>query len=667
MAMIDEDEAAEVYRLETGYPLLAAGRAAGGRGCGGGRGRGSGRQMLMGPAAPTRTPTVTLGEDDEENGDTAAGYSDTDEIWGRQDKAEADRLTAAKAEGRVAAGVVSKMFERVGMDEVTEAWMRVVVQKALPLDLFNDPVFRKAVALTAMAGRKIVVGGEDTFLPKRKHMTTKILPALDCNLTDKIQKKTANMSAGCGAVLVSDGWTSVSHWPIINTLAALPLGLLFLAALDTSGDTKDAQYIADFMIKQITGYGSSNVVGVCMDGACTASFPIIEDEFPHIFTYICPTRSLDNYMKNICCNKDIVRLKGIEGEFAWGEDPFSVAIDKVWEVVKFIIYHQKALARYRELAEKVPREERPHGGLELVRYCDTRFASKILMITRYRNVLPVLERLAIDDVYSAWLAKQPRDVKEKGAAVKRIIRDEDNTETVKVCINVLEPAVRLLRMTDTKLGATLGKVYGYMLQLDEHLREEIDGLEMRIRKKIHAMFMARWGEYFHVPAMTAAYRFEPEYCRRDFDPFEKLEVNKVLKQMATNDHSYAAIVTQLSDHVEALGIGSHDLTDDIAFSPAARRLASYKWADTFMAPWPGLCWAAKRLVAMTCSASGCEDSWSVEAWIHSKKRNRLGKKTVERLVRAHTNLLLEDVLENWESHALPWEIEMMVEEPEDDE
>jgi hypothetical protein len=111
-------------------------------------------------------------------------------------KTEADRLEAAKTERRVAAGIVPKMFERIGMDEVTDAWMRVVVKKALPLDLFNDSVFRKAVALTALAGRKIVVGGEDivvggedTFLPKRKHMTSKILPALDYKLTNKIKKK----------------------------------------------------------------------------------------------------------------------------------------------------------------------------------------------------------------------------------------------------------------------------------------------------------------------------------------------------------------------------------------------------------------------------------------------------------------------------------------------
>eukprot|EP00962_Isochrysis_galbana_P009409 scaffold2628_cov113-Isochrysis_galbana.AAC.7 len=82
--------------------------------------------------------------------------------------------------------------------------MRVVVKKALPLDIFNDPMFRKAVALTAAAGRSIVVGGEDTFMPKRKQMTSKILPVLDNSLNEKIQMKMRGVSA-MGVVLVSPG------------------------------------------------------------------------------------------------------------------------------------------------------------------------------------------------------------------------------------------------------------------------------------------------------------------------------------------------------------------------------------------------------------------------------------------------------------------------------
>ena len=50
---------------------------------------------------------------------------------------------------------------------------------------------------------------------------------------------------------------------------------MFVTALGTSGNTKDAKFIADFIIKIIEDKGPANIVAVCMDGACTASFPLI--------------------------------------------------------------------------------------------------------------------------------------------------------------------------------------------------------------------------------------------------------------------------------------------------------------------------------------------------------------------------------------------------------
>lgn len=94
-------------------------------------------------------------------------------------------------------------------------------------------------------------------------------------------------------------------------------------------------------------------------------------------------------------------------------------------------------------------------------------------------------------------------------------------------------------------------------------------------------------------------------------------------------------------------------------------MAPYKWANVYLADWPHLQWAARRLLALSCSASGCERSWSVEDWMHSKKRNRLGQTTVERLVRCHTNLLLQDMVADWECLVLPWDVEMVPEEPEE--
>jgi hypothetical protein len=51
-----------------------------------------------------------------------------------------------------------------------------------------------------------------------------------------------------------------------------------------------------------------------------------------------------------------------------------------------------------------------------------------------------------------------------------------------------------------------------------------------------------------------------------------------------------------------------------------------------------LVWFAYKVCGVMCSASVRENSWSIEGWIHSKRRNRLSQELVERLLRAHTNL-----------------------------
>lgn len=67
--------------------------------------------------------------------------------------------------------------------------------------------------------------------------------------------------------------------------------------MDTSGQIKDAKFIADFIIACIEEVGPERVAAVCMDGACTGSFDAIEAAFGHIFCYICPTHSIDLFLK----------------------------------------------------------------------------------------------------------------------------------------------------------------------------------------------------------------------------------------------------------------------------------------------------------------------------------------------------------------------------------
>ena len=114
-----------------------------------------------------------------------------------------------------------------------------------------------------------------------------------------------------------------------------------------------------------------------------------------------------------------------------------------------------------------------------------------------------------------------------------------------------------------------------------------------------------------------------------------------------------------------------------AFTPEMLKLPQATWIATFLEGvtdkttglplYSELGWFAYKVSGVMCSASACEHCWSVEGWIHSQRRNRLDQKLVEKLVRAHTNLVLRESLDDTLRHLLPWDIELVIDEPVDEQ
>ena len=52
--------------------------------------------------------------------------------------------------------------------------------------------------------------------------------------------------------------------------------------------------------------------------------------------------------------------------------------------------------------------------------------------------------------------------------------------------------------------------------------------------------------------------------------------------------------------------------------------------------------------------------------LSSQRRNRIDQKLVEKLVRAHTNLVLRESLDDTLRNLLPWDIELVIDEPVDE-
>ena len=105
-----------------------------------------------------------------------------------------------------------------------------------------------------------------------------------------------------GVSLVSDGWSDRQRRPLINIMAASSRGSMFVKAIDASGNTKDAEYVANLFVQTINDLGEANVVQIVTDNASNykAAGLTIEAKYPHVFWTPCVVHSLNLALKSIC-------------------------------------------------------------------------------------------------------------------------------------------------------------------------------------------------------------------------------------------------------------------------------------------------------------------------------------------------------------------------------
>jgi hypothetical protein len=110
-----------------------------------------------------------------------------------------------------------------------------------------------------------------------------------------------------------------------------------------------------------------------------------------------------------------------------------------------------------------------------------------------------------------------------------------------------------------------------------------------------------------------------------------------------------------------------------AFTTEMLKLPQSTWIATFLKGFTNkstglplfseLAWFAYKASGVMCSASACEHCCCIEEWILTQRRNRFDQKLVEKLVRSHTNLVLRESSDDTLCQLLPWDIELVIDEP----
>jgi len=107
-----------------------------------------------------------------------------------------------------------------------------------------------------------------------------------------------------------------------------------------------------------------------------------------------------------------------------------------------------------------------------------------------------------------------------------------------------------------------------------------------------------------------------------------------------SDVKETAVVSELAEFSSRRGFFSMEFLWSALESPT---LAASTW-------WTGLCKhtelskVASRILELPATSAACERSFSVQGFVHSKKRNRLSHEHTENLVFVHENLKLADNL-----------------------
>jgi hypothetical protein len=122
-----------------------------------------------------------------------------------------------------------------------------------------------------------------------------------------------DITSSWGATITSDGTDDVTRRPILNFVAVNWSGACFISSIDTSGETKDANFLSNKVTAVIRKVGSEVVRAVVMDGAAAnvSSSRMMRVTYPGVMVMKCAAHGVDLLLKDMCGGgekKKIARL-----------------------------------------------------------------------------------------------------------------------------------------------------------------------------------------------------------------------------------------------------------------------------------------------------------------------------------------------------------------------
>ncbi|XP_062217774.1 uncharacterized protein LOC133917997 [Phragmites australis] len=367
--------------------------------------------------------------------------------------------------------------------------VRMFYTSGLPFNLARNPNY--LAAFTFLANNDL--GG---YVPSGHNKLMKTLLQLEKDNVERLLEPIKTTWPTKGVTIAFDGWSDAQRRSLINFIAIAGSGLMFLRAINTSGDVKNKEYIVEKLITVIEEVGAKNVVQVITDNAsnCEAAGLIVEQRCNNIFWTPCVVHTLNLALKNICAAKN---NDGENDELMWIKD---VAGD-AFMIKNFIMNHSMRLSMFNE-----------YSKLKFLAIADTRFAPQIVMLKRF---LVLRDSLVLMVVGDKWLAYRDDD-KEKARFVKEKLLDDVWWDQVRYIVDFTEPIYSMLRAADID-KPSLHSIYEMWDTMIEKVKDCIYHHEGKKHDEesvfyeiVHGILEARWAKS-NTPLDCLAHSLNPRY------------------------------------------------------------------------------------------------------------------------------------------------------------
>ncbi|CAM8889816.1 unnamed protein product [Rhodiola kirilowii] len=265
---------------------------------------------------------------------------------------------------------IEKSFDNQARSEVDCAIARMFYTSGLPFSLVRNPNYFSCFTL-AVNSR---LGG---YVPPGYNRIRTTLLENEKKHVDLLLAPIKSTWGAKGVTIVSDGWSDPSRRPLINFIVCSESGPMFIKSVDCSGEFKGGDFIARLFREVIDEVGDENVVQVITDNAsnCKSAGEIIEGYYPRIYWTPCVVHTLNLALKNICSAKNLNNNEKTYIECHW----ITEIHNDIVRIKNFIVNHGMRLSIYLRFSP-----------LKLLSVADTRFASVVIMLKRFKLVKSAL-------------------------------------------------------------------------------------------------------------------------------------------------------------------------------------------------------------------------------------------------------------------------------------